>query len=71
MKATARTSLVLSPLPDCTPSELKALVSLATAIRADQRVRQAEAELCATNPRLLTDIEAGAIPSFARPRIVN
>jgi uncharacterized protein YjiS (DUF1127 family) len=73
MRTTARTSIILSPLPDRTPRELKALMSLAAALRADQRVRQAEAELRAINPRLLADIglDQGDIPNPARWRTFN
>lgn len=73
MRTTARTSILLSPLPDRRPREIKALMSLAAALRADQHVRQAEAELRALNSRLLADIgiEAGGVPAFLRGRIVN
>jgi uncharacterized protein YjiS (DUF1127 family) len=73
MRTTARTSIILSPLPDRTPSEVKALMSLAAALRADQRVRHAEAELRALNPRLLADIgiDHDDVPNLARQRIVN
>ncbi len=73
MRTTARTSIILSPLPDRTPREIKALMSLAAALKADQRVRKAEAELRALNPRLLADIgfEGGDSPQFVRSRIVN
>ncbi len=73
MRTAARTSIILSPLPNRTSSEIKALMSLAAALKADQRVRSAEAELRALNPRLLTDIgfEAGDVPEFVRSRIVN
>lgn len=73
MRATARTSIILSPLPDRTPREIKALMSLASALKADQRVRQAEAELRALHPRLLANIgfEAGDVSQFVGSRIVN
>lgn len=56
MRTTARTSIVLSPIPDRTPREVKAMMSLGRAIRDDLRVRQAESELARINPRLLVDI---------------
>ena len=73
MRTAARTSIILSPLPDRTPLEKKALLSLAAALRADQRVRKAEAELRALNPRLLADIgfEASDVPALVGRRIVN
>jgi uncharacterized protein YjiS (DUF1127 family) len=73
MQTTARTTIVLSPLPDRTPGEVKALMSLAESIRRDQRVRRAEAELRRLNPRLLTDIgfEPGTMTSLGRPRIAR
>ena len=73
MRTAARTSLILSPLPDRTPREIKALLSLAAALRADQRVRQAEAELRALNPRLLADVglDAGNAHAVLRNRIIN
>ncbi len=73
MRTTARTSIILSPLPDRTPREIKALMSLASALKADQRVRKAEADLRALNPRLLADtgFESGDAPQFVRSRIVN
>lgn len=73
MRSAVRTCIVLSPLPDRTPREIKALMSLAAALKADQRVRQAEADLRALSPRLLADIgfEAGDIPTFVRGRLVN
>jgi uncharacterized protein YjiS (DUF1127 family) len=63
----------LSPIPDRTPREVKALMSLAEAIRDDVRVRRAEAELARVNPRLLTDIglNAGAVATALRARVVN
>lgn len=73
MRTTARTSIVLSPIPDRTPREVKALMSLAQAIREDLRVRQAEAELARVNPRLLADIglDADDVAAALRGRIVN
>lgn len=73
MRTTARTSIVLSPIPDRTPREVKALMSLAQAIRDVVRVRRAEAELARINPRLLADVGLDAVDVSAalRGRIVN
>lgn len=73
MRTTARTSIVLSPLPDRTPREVKVLMSLAAAIHNDRRVRQAEAELRQLHPRLLADIgmAEGDAVSCVRPRVTN
>lgn len=73
MRTTARTSIVLSPIPDRTPREVKALVSLARTIRDDLMVRRAEAELARVNPRLLADIglDAEDVATALRARVVN
>lgn len=73
MRTTARTSIVLSPIPDRTPREVKALMSLGQAIRDDVRVRRAEAELARVNPRLLADIGLNAedVATALRARVVN
>jgi hypothetical protein len=65
MQTLARTTIVLSPLPDRTPREVKALLSLAESIRRDRRVKRAEAELRKLNPRLMADVGSDASETAA------
>jgi hypothetical protein len=65
MQTLARTTIVLSPLPDRTPREVKALLSLAESIRRDRRVKLAEAELRKLNPRLMADVGSDASETAA------
>ncbi|MEZ5926849.1 MAG: hypothetical protein R3D57_20975 [Hyphomicrobiaceae bacterium] len=73
MAAACRTNIVMSPRADRTPCEDKALRSLAAALRADQRVRQAEADLMAFNPRLLIGggFDDSPIRVFVRSRLAG